>query len=43
MTNFYCDVFLVEKSGAGGLDDWQVKIADCGLLLGKDAKTVPGT
>ncbi len=38
MTNFYFDVFLVDKSGAGGLDDWEVKIADFVVLLGKDAK-----
>ncbi len=25
---------------AGGLDDWEVKIADFGVLLGKDAKEV---
>ncbi len=32
--------FLVDKAGAGGLDDWEVKIADFVVLLGKDAKTV---
>ncbi len=32
--------FLVDKSVAGGLDDWEVKIADFGVLLGKDAKKV---
>ncbi len=33
--------FLVDKSGVGGLDDWEVKIADFVVLLAKDAKTVP--
>ena len=28
MTNFYFGVFLVDKLVAGGLDDWEVKIAD---------------
>ena len=32
--------FLLDKSGAGGLDDWEVKIADFVVLLGKDAKKV---
>ncbi len=32
--------FLVDKLGGGGLDDWEVKIADFVVLLGKDAKTV---
>ncbi len=32
--------FLVDKLVAGGLDDWEVKIADFGVLLGKDAKKV---
>ncbi len=41
MTNFYLGVFLVDKSVAGGLDDWDVKIADFVVLLGKDAKKVP--
>ncbi len=30
--------FLVDKSVAGGLDDWDVKIADFVVLLGKDVK-----
>ncbi len=34
---------LVDKSGGGGLDDWEVKIADFVVLLGKDAKKGPGT
>ena len=34
--------FLVDKLVAGGLDSWEVKIADFVVLLGKDAKTVPG-
>ncbi len=33
--------FLVDKSVAGGLDDWEVEIADFVVLLGKDAKRVP--
>ena len=33
--------FLVDKVVAGGLDDWEVKIADFVVLLGKDAKKVP--
>jgi len=32
--------FLIDKSGAGGLDDWEVKIADFVVLLGKGAKKV---
>ena len=32
---------MVDKLGAGGLDDWEVKIADFVVLLGKDAKKVP--
>ncbi len=32
--------FLVDKLVAGGLDDWEVKIADFVVLLGKDAKKV---
>ena len=32
---------MVDKSGGAGLDDWEVKIADFGVLLGKDAKKVP--
>ena len=32
--------FLVDKLGGGGLDDWEVKIADIVVLLGKDAKMV---
>ncbi len=35
--------FLVDKLGGGGLDDWEVKIADFVVLLGKDAKTVHST
>ncbi len=34
--------FLVDKFGGGGLDDWEVKIADFVVLLGKDAKKVYG-
>ena len=30
--------FLVDKLVAGGLDDWEVKIADFVVLLGKVAK-----
>ena len=30
--------FLLDKSGGGGLDDWEVKIADFVVVLGKDAK-----
>ena len=30
--------FLVDKSGGGGLDDWEVKTADFVVLLGKDAE-----
>ncbi len=33
--------FLVDKLVAGGLDDWEVKIADFVVGLGKDAKKVP--
>ncbi len=29
---------MVDKSGGGGLDDWEVKIADFVVLLAKDAK-----
>jgi hypothetical protein len=32
--------FLVDKLVAGGLDDWEVKIADFVVLLGKNAKKV---
>ena len=32
--------FLVDKLVAGGLDDWEVKIADFGGFLGKDVKAV---
>ena len=35
--------FLVDKSGGGGLDDWEVKIADFVVLLGKAANKVPDT
>ncbi len=31
----------MEKSGATGFDDCQVKIADCGGVLAKDARKVP--
>ncbi len=31
---------MVDKLGAGGLDDWEVKIADFVVLLGKNAKKV---
>ncbi len=31
---------MVDKLVAGGLDDWEVKIADFVVLLGKDAKKV---
>ncbi len=30
--------FFVDKVGGGGLDDWEVKIVDFVVLLGKDAK-----
>ena len=33
---------MVDKLVAGGLDDWEVKIADFVVLLGKDAKKVFG-
>ncbi len=33
-------LFLVDKSGGNGLDDWEVKIVDFVVLLGKDAKKV---
>ena len=33
-------LFLVDKAGPGGLDDWEVKIAGFVILLGKDAKRV---
>ncbi len=36
-------VFLLDKVVAGGLDDWEVKIADFVVLLAKVAKKVPGT
>ncbi len=36
-------VFLVDKVGGSGLDNWEVKIADFVVLLGKDAKKVPVT
>jgi hypothetical protein len=32
--------FLVDKSVAGGLDDWEVEIADFVVVLAKDAKKV---
>ena len=35
--------FLLDKLGGVGLDDWEVKIADFVVLLGKDAKKAPGT
>ena len=31
---------MVDKFGGGGLDDWEVKIADFVVLLGKNAKKV---
>ncbi len=34
---------MVDKLVAGGLDDWEVKIADFVVLLGKDAKKVRDT
>ncbi len=33
---------MLDKVGGGGLDDWEVKIADFVVLLGKDTKMVPG-
>ena len=35
-------VFLLDKVVAGGLDDWEVKIADFVVLLAKVAKKVFG-
>ena len=40
MTNFYFGGIWIDKLVAGGLDDWEVKIADYVILLGKDGKKV---
>ncbi len=32
---------MLDKVGGGGLDDWEVKIVDFVVLLGKDAEKVP--
>ena len=40
MNNEKWGCFLVDKLVGGGLDDWEVKIADFVVLLGKDGKNV---
>ena len=33
-------IFLLDKVGAGGLDDWEAGIADFVVVLAKDVKKV---